>query len=90
MALHYLIYISVVCDPRGPAAVPAVVRVARTNNAIRGISGALTFDGERFCQYLEDDSDEIVRTFAAIERDPRHTRIRMPASGSVGEPRFAH
>ena len=88
MSLRYLIYTSDLCDPDGPAAVPSVIRVARTNNAIRGISGALIFDGERFCQYIEGDPDEIVRTFTAIEKDPRHTRIRVLASGSVDEPRF--
>ena len=89
MPLRYLIYTSVLSDPQGPAAVPAVIRVARTNNAIRGISGALIFDGERFCQYIEGDPDEIVRTFTAIEKDARHTGIRVLASGSVNAPRFA-
>ena len=88
MSLRYLIYTSRLIDERGPAAVPSIIRVARTNNAIRGISGALIFDGERFCQYIEGDSDEIVRTFAAIETDVRHADIRVLASGLAEKPRF--
>lgn len=89
MSLRYLIYTSELCDPAGAATVPFVIRAARVNNAIRGITGALIFDGERFCQYLEGDPDEIVRTFAAIEKDARHAHLRVLASGVVDVPRFA-
>ena len=90
MTLRYLIYTSLLTDPSGVAAVAAVIRTARTNNAIRGITGALIFDGERFCQYIEGDPDELIRTFAAIEKDPRHTRLRVLASGVAEQPRFTH
>ena len=49
----------------------------------------MIFDGERFCQHIEGDPDEIVRTFTATEKDPRHTRVRVLASGSVQAPRYA-
>ena len=88
MSLRYLIYTSELSDPAGAATVPYIIRTARTNNAIRGITGALIFDGERFCQYIEGAPDEIVRTFAAIEEDPRHTNLRVLASGVVDLPRF--
>lgn len=89
MLVRYLVYISRLADPRGPAAVPAVIRGARTNNAIRGITGALIFDGGRFCQYIEGDPDEIERTYASIACDPRHDEIRVLASGYAPVQRFS-
>lgn len=88
MTVRYIVYISRLADPLGPGAVPAVIRKARVNNAIRGITGALIFDGERFCQYIEGDPDEIVRTFTAIERDARHDGLRVLASGYAQRRRF--
>ena len=66
MSLRYLIYTSELSDPGGAATVPFVIRTARVNNAVRGITGALIFDGERFCQYIEGAPDAIVRSMAYV------------------------
>ncbi len=89
METRYLVYLSRLVDPMGPGAVAGIIRESRGNNAIRGLTGALMFDGERFCQYLEGPADEIMRTFTAIQHDARHAAIELLASGSARERRFA-
>ena len=89
MDVRYLVYTSRLVDPAGPAAVPSIIRNARLNNATTGITGALMFDGERFCQYIEGLPHQIGRTYAAIERDRRHDSLALLASGESSSRRFA-
>ena len=89
MRVRYVVYTSHLADPAGPALVPGIIRAARANNAIRGITGALIYDGERFCQYIEGAPDEMERTYDAIRNDPRHDRIEVLASGDAPSQRFA-
>ncbi len=88
MSIRYIVYVSRLADPEGPGAVANIIRKARANNTARGITGALIYDGERFCQYLEGEPDAIERTFAAIERDPRHDGICVLASGEAVASRY--
>ena len=88
--MRYIVYVSRLVDPQGPGAVAGIIRKARSNNAVRGITGALIYDGERFCQYIEGEPRTIERTFATIERDPRHDDVRVLASGESTVPRYAN
>ena len=88
MRFRYVLYVSRLTDPKGPGAVAPIIRTSRANNAVRALSGALLFDGELFCQYLEGDEDEVDRAFVAIEADERHDDVRVLASGFTGSRRF--
>ena len=78
-----LIYRSLLVDPRGAHVVPEILRLARSHNAIHGITGILLFDGERFCQHLEGDAVEIDRVFRAIKADRRHRDVEVLVEGPI-------
>jgi Sensors of blue-light using FAD len=89
MTLRSIVYTSWLVAPEGPGAVAGIVRAAREKNAARGITGALIFDGERFCQYLEGEDAEVAQTFVAIGRDVRHDRVQVLLDAPADKLRFA-
>jgi len=46
---------------------------ASSANAQRSITGYLTYRNERFTQYLEGSSDDLIAVMNRIRQDPRHT-----------------
>ncbi len=61
--------------------VKEIVATARHHNPLHGLTGALLFDGERFCQLIEGP-EAGVRTLANnIANDPRHTDLRTLYNG---------
>jgi Sensors of blue-light using FAD len=58
---------------------------ARLRNAARGITGAMVFDGERFCEFIEGDETEVKHLIEQIAADPRHAAVRViHAASSAG------
>lgn len=57
--------------------VKEIVATSRFNNPSHGITGALLFDGERFCQLIEGAPENVRELRANIMRDSRHTGIRV-------------
>lgn len=60
----------------------AVVKGARRRNDALGITGALIFDGERFCQFIEGATVALKSLFSRIERDERHVELRVLLEGT--------
>ncbi len=54
-----------------------VLTTARTNNAARGITGALLFNAGYFAQVLEGPMSRVEEIFEKIQRDPRHTDVTI-------------
>lgn len=50
----------------------AIVTASRQRNPAHGISGALLFDGERFCQLLEGPEKPVRALGTCIDADRRH------------------
>lgn len=70
-------------------AIARLCEQSRHNNERDDITGLLVFDGRAFCQFIEGPRAAIERLYERLERDPRHTRIRMlQASSSNGARRF--
>jgi hypothetical protein len=63
--------------PTGCDEVADILDGARLRNQALGITGALIFTGEHFAQLLEGRGDAIGRLMKDIERDPRHTDVRI-------------
>jgi Sensors of blue-light using FAD len=57
--------------------VKEIVATARFNNPSHGITGALLFDGERFCQLIEGAPDNVRELRANLMRDSRHTGMTV-------------
>ena len=76
-----LLYISRLAPDCDFNVVKEIVDVARRSNPALGITGALLFDGERFCELLEGSEPEVLALMNRIEVDPRHAHVRVLHSG---------
>ena len=85
MSLFQILYVSQLAHGVDFSVVKDIVRASRAHNPVRGITGALLFDGERFCQLLEGSESEVVSLMLRIERDARHVAIRTLHSGSAND-----
>jgi hypothetical protein len=59
---------------------PSVARIlaqSRTNNAKRGLVGALYFGDGCFFQCLEGRAEDVDRLYATLLKDPRHTDLKV-------------
>jgi len=70
-----ILYVSRLAPGRQPSCVSDIVGVARAANGASGVTGALIFDGEYFCQLIEADEVVARSLMQRIERDPRHVDI---------------
>lgn len=86
-ALHQVLYLSRLAPGIGPGVVKDIARAARKHNPAHGVTGALLFDGERFCQLVEGGEAEVGALIARIARDPRHIWLRTLHSGAQPGPR---
>lgn len=76
-----LLYVSRLASACTWEVVKEIVAAARRNNPGYGVSGALLFDGERFCQLIEGDEPAVRTLMDNIARDPRHTDVRLLFTG---------
>lgn len=76
-----LLYVSRLAPACTWEVVKEIVAAARRNNPSFGVTGALLFDGERFCQLIEGDEPAVRRLMDNIARDPRHTDLRLLFTG---------
>lgn len=60
-----------------------ILREAREFNAINGISGLLTFDGEHFTQVLEGPASVVDSLMERIRADNRHEDVQILSSQVV-------
>lgn len=67
----------------------AIFRVARVNNAAKGITGALLLYDDWFAQALEGDETAVRGLFADIEKDRRHNAVEIIEQGTVDARVFA-
>jgi hypothetical protein len=81
------VYTSVLAPAADVRSIADIVRRSRSHNRAHGISGLLVFDGERFCQYLEGECEEVIMLAGRIETDPRHTQFTIAHQGFGGEQR---
>ncbi|MEM7473259.1 MAG: BLUF domain-containing protein [Pseudomonadota bacterium] len=57
--------------------VAKIIEQAEAANGRSEITGALVFDGDRFCQLLEGEKQHVKRTMERIRHDMRHSNIKI-------------
>jgi hypothetical protein len=62
-------------------------QTSRQRNATLGLTGAVVFDGERFCELLEGPELDVLAVYRDLEADPRHTGLRVLHTSSATSPR---
>jgi len=82
-------YVSHPLIPPDSAEMGAIRRVAASNNAAQGLTGALYFDGEVFFQVLEGEAAAVGEMLGRVRRDPRHREMRIVERSGASERLFA-
>ena len=70
-----------------PGAVVQIWRSSGERSQRLGLTGAMLFDGERFCELLEGEASKILAVCRDIEFDTRHVGMRMLYAASNVVPR---
>ena len=77
LSLRRFLYVSALAPTVPSTVVGQILRQSRERNHRLKLSGALLFDGERFCQLLEGDPDTTQTLMQRIERDTRHCHVQL-------------
>ena len=75
--LRRLLYVSDLAPAMPSTVVGQILRQSRERNHRLQLSGALLFDGERFCQLLEGDPDTAQALMRRIAQDARHCHVHL-------------
>jgi hypothetical protein len=82
------LFVSTLASHTSVSEVANIARRARASNKVLGLTGVLIFDGLRFCEHLEGDKIHISNRLECIQRDPRHTDMKLLHIGPIGRRRF--
>lgn len=88
--LEHLIYLSRADPYLAVADVDAILRVARSLNAARRITGALFFNAHTFVQVLEGDSAWLDVLLTSLGRDARHSEMEVVHRAAIAERNFGN
>ncbi len=77
LSLRRFLYVSALAPAMPSSVVGQILRQSRERNHRLKLSGALLFDGERFCQLLEGDPDTTQALMRRIESDTRHCHVKL-------------
>jgi hypothetical protein len=83
MALVELIYTSLSRALNENNDVKDILATSERNNAATSVTGLLLFDGERYIQILEGESQNVEGLFDAIQNDPRHHDLELLHKGNI-------
>ncbi len=75
--LRRFLYVSDLAPAMPSTVVGQILRQSRERNHRLALSGALLFDGERFCQLLEGDPDTAQTLMHRIAQDARHCNVQL-------------
>ncbi len=75
--LASLVYCSRAVGPLSPPDLSELLQTARARNRAESITGLMLYDDNRFYQWLEGPADGLARIMESINKDPRHTEIRV-------------
>lgn len=91
MIYHSLLYVSksTLNSASDYDAVQQIAKESALANIQIGLTGALIFTGTHFVQILEGDRAEIDRLLGVIERDARHTELRIVERKNIAQRRFS-
>lgn len=78
-----ILYVSQLAPTRKPSCVSEVVATSRIANSTRGLTGALIFDGEYFCQLIEGAEADVQGLMQRIAADPRHINVTLLFASQV-------
>lgn len=85
-----LVYVSHAIERFSADQISGLLSVARSNNAKKGITGLLLYDGMgTFMQALEGEEEHITALLDKIKKDSRHRRVNILWRGPITTRGFA-
>lgn len=72
--MRQYVYVST-AEQLDPDDIAAILESCQRNNARRGVTGLLLYNGRNFLQLLEGEADDLEWVMRRIEQDPRHHGI---------------
>ena len=88
-AMRQIIYESVSTEPSAEQIAPHILRFARPENGMNGITGLLLAANDRFLQVIEGPEESVSLTMDRIREDPRHHDIAILADRPIEARAFA-
>ncbi|MBC7995681.1 MAG: BLUF domain-containing protein [Rhizobacter sp.] len=82
-----VLWVSWLAPETSLSVVKDIWQTSRQRNATLGLTGAVIFDGERFCELLEGPVLDISAVYRDVEADARHTGLRVLHISTGGAPR---
>ena len=79
-----LIYVSRALSPM-PLEIKDILFAARKNNPALGVTGALCFLEGIYLQHLEGEAFAVNALYQTIERDPRHSHIKILLRNQISQ-----
>lgn len=86
--MYTLTYESKAVSNLSDAHVEDILKTARSFNAQNGITGCLIFYLSGFIQILEGPKEEVTQLYRRIEKDKRHTKVKMFSEDEITERNF--
>jgi len=86
--MFQLIYASAAVKPFTPEDLSKLLARARKKNAAAGITGMLLYHARSFLQVLEGPEGAVAELFKIIDKDPRHTNVRVLFRDGIETPEF--
>jgi len=83
MPLQELIYTSVSSAQSEKDEVSNILAVSEKNNDVSAITGLLMFDGHRYIQILEGETENVDRLYNVISKDSRHQKLELLHKGGI-------
>jgi len=83
MSLQELIYTSVSSVHGDKAEVKNILAASELNNVANSVTGLLIFDGHRYIQILEGETENVDRLYNVISKDSRHQQLELLHKGGI-------
>ena len=89
MHMVRLVYVSRMTEECDTEALQKVLKISRSNNTAREITGILCYDPAFFMQCLEGPREAVNQLYSEIQRDPRHKDVVLLEYREVADRKFA-
>ena len=83
MSLQELIYTSVSSAHGDKTEVKNILAASELNNVANSVTGLLIFDGHRYIQILEGETENVDRLYNVISKDSRHQQLELLHKGGI-------
>ena len=86
--LSQLVYVSTRKNNCSALEIEKILSACKKNNSSTDTTGVLLYSQDKFIQYLEGDSKQLLSLYDKIKKDERHEKVMMISYGPIKEKAF--